>query len=157
MMLAVDEPFMREALAEAGRGTLMGEMPFGAVVVDATARILARAHERTVSGHDPSLHAEIEAVRAACRVAGPDLTGCTLYTTTEPCAMCFTAAWLARMSRIVYGCRIEEMKALCEDQRELSLTVETMNAASGEPMELVGGVLASECLAQFRTPFGAAA
>ena len=157
MMLAVDEPFMREALAEAHRGWLVGEMPFGAIVVDATARIVARAHERSSSERDPSRHAEIEAVRAACRSVGPDLTGCTLYTTTEPCAMCFTAAWLARMSRIVYGCTIEEVKALCESQRELPMTVEAMNAASGEPLELVGGVLASECLAQFRTPHGAAA
>ncbi|WP_437746861.1 ABC transporter substrate-binding protein [Sorangium sp. So ce1504] len=89
-------------------------------------------------------------VRRACAAAGPDLTGYTLYTTVEPCPMCFTAAWLARVSRVVFGCTMQEVTAATGGaQRELAVPARWMNESSGAPVDLVGGVLADRCLALF--------
>jgi tRNA(Arg) A34 adenosine deaminase TadA len=135
---------------EARAGLAEGEPPFGAVIVDAAGREVARAHDRVNGLRDMSRHSEIEAVRAACVLRGPDLSGCTLYATTEPCAMCFTAAWLARVSRIVYGCTMAEVAAVVPSQREVTVPVTVMNAATVEPLALEGGVLAADCLEMFR-------
>ncbi len=141
---------MRVAIAEARAGQSQGEPPFGAVVADRSGAVVARAHDAVVTSRDMTRHSEVEAVRAACAKLGPDLTGCTLYATTEPCAMCFTAAWLARISRIVYGCTMAEVASIVPGQREVPVPVTTMNAATAEPIALEGGVLGVECLAMFR-------
>ncbi len=142
---------MRAAMDEARTGLAEGEPPFGAVIVDAGGREVSRAHDRVNGLRDMSRHSEIEAVRAACTARGPDLSGCTLYATTEPCAMCFTAAWLARVSRIVYGCTMAEVASVVPSQREVTVPITVMNAATAEPLVLEGGVLAADCLALFRT------
>lgn len=96
-------------------------------------------------------HAEVAAVRAACATRGPDLSGCTLYSTTEPCPMCFTAAWLARISRIVFGSIMLEVGAITGgQQREAAVPAATMNAMTGEEITLAGGVLREPCLELFR-------
>jgi guanine deaminase len=78
--------------------------PFGAVVVR-DGRVIARGHNRVVTHNDPTAHAEIMAIREACRTMGTfDLEGYELYTTCEPCPMCYAAAWWARISVIHYGC-----------------------------------------------------
>jgi tRNA(Arg) A34 adenosine deaminase TadA len=146
-----DLAWMRAAMDEARHGLATGEPPFGAIVVDAAGIEVARAHDRVNSLYDMSRHAEIEAIRAACVVLGPDLSGCTLYATTEPCAMCFTSAWLARVSRIVYGCTMAEVAAVVPSQREVTVPVTVMNSATAEPLALEGGVLAADCLNMFRT------
>jgi tRNA(Arg) A34 adenosine deaminase TadA len=150
MASAADLAWMRAAMDEARAGLAEGEPPFGAVIVDAAGREVARAHDRVNGLRDMSRHSEIEAVRAACVLRGPDLSGCTLYATTEPCAMCFTAAWLARVSRIVYGCTMAEVAAVVPSQREVTVPVTVMNAATVEPLALEGGVLAADCLEMFR-------
>jgi tRNA(Arg) A34 adenosine deaminase TadA len=150
MASAADLAWMRAAMDEARAGLAKGEPPFGAVIVDAAGREVARAHDRVNGLRDMSRHSEIEAVRAACALRGPDLSGCTLYATTEPCAMCFTAAWLARVSRIVYGCTMAEVAAVVPSQREVTVPVTVMNAATVEPLALEGGVLAADCLEMFR-------
>lgn len=145
-----DHHFMKLAIEEAQSGAAIGEPPFGALIVDANQHVVVRAHDTVVASSDMSKHSEIEAVRAACAVRGPDLSGCTLYCTTEPCAMCFTAAWLARISRIVYGSTIQDIYELTGGgQREIRIPVTEMNARSGEPVQLEGGVLLQECLALF--------
>jgi tRNA(Arg) A34 adenosine deaminase TadA len=90
-----------EARAAAGRG----EVPVGAVLVDgATGEILARAGNRTEAAADPTAHAEMLVLRAAAaRVGAPRLTGCDLYVTLEPCAMCAAAISFARIRRLYYG------------------------------------------------------
>lgn len=98
-----DEAFMREALALAGRAAAAGEVPVGAVVVK-DGSVVGRGHNRPVSGRDPTAHAEMVAMRdAAARLGNYRLTGCDLYVTLEPCAMCAGAIMHARIGRVVYG------------------------------------------------------
>jgi tRNA(adenine34) deaminase len=101
---ALDEHFMGMALEEAEKAFSRGEVPVGAVVVDAKGRLLARAHNRTVTDQDPTAHAEMLALRkAAEKVGNYRLTGSALYVTVEPCCMCAGALVWARIGRLVYG------------------------------------------------------
>lgn len=150
MASATDIGLMRVAIAEARIGQSEGEPPFGAVVADGSGTVVARAHDTVVGSGDMTRHSEVDAVRAACAKVGPDLSGHTSYATTEPCAMCFTAAWLARISRIVYGCTMAEVASIVPAQREVTVPVTTMNASTVEPLALEGGVLGAECLEMFR-------
>jgi cytidine deaminase len=95
---------MDAALAEARAAGDRGEVPVGAVVVGADGAVLARAGNRVVELHDPTAHAEILAIRAACTQTGSGrLEGAALYVTLEPCAMCAAAISSARIARLVYG------------------------------------------------------
>lgn len=99
-----DEEMMRRALEEARRAALAGEAPVGAVVVGADGAVLAAAGNAPVAGGDPTAHAEILAMREACRKIGNyRLPGATLYVTLEPCAMCAGAISHARIARLVVG------------------------------------------------------
>ena len=101
---AVDLQFMRMALELAENAAMEGEIPVGAVIVR-EGRVIARGANRRETGKDPTLHAEIVALReAAERCGGWRLEGCTLYVTLEPCPMCAGALVLSRISRLVYGC-----------------------------------------------------
>ncbi|RBI84253.1 nucleoside deaminase [Rhodosalinus halophilus] len=95
---------MHAALEEARAAAARGEVPVGAVVVDPAGRVVARAGNRTRELTDPTAHAEILALRAACAAAGSErLPGHALYVTLEPCAMCAQAIALARIDRLYYG------------------------------------------------------
>ena len=95
---------MNQALDLARQAALLGEVPVGAVIVSADGRILALAHNRTIVDHDPTAHAEILAIRAACGVLGNErLVDCDLYVTLEPCAMCAGAISLARLRRVYFA------------------------------------------------------
>jgi len=95
---------MSAALEEARSAALRGEVPVGAVVVDPAGRIVARAGNRTRELSDPTAHAEILAIRAACAAAGSErLPGHDLYVTLEPCPMCAAALSFARIARLYYG------------------------------------------------------
>ena len=95
---------MRRALAAARAAALAGEVPVGAVLVDAAGVVLAEAHNRVEADRDPTAHAEMLVIRAAAaRVQAKRLPGCTLYVTLEPCAMCAAAASFARLTRIVFA------------------------------------------------------
>ncbi len=98
-------PHMEAALAEARAAFARAETPVGAVIVDpADGRVLATAGNRTRELHDPTAHAEILAIRAACASLGSErLTGLDLYVTLEPCAMCAAAISAARIARLCYG------------------------------------------------------
>ena len=98
------ESHMQAALAEAEAAALRGEVPVGAVVVAADGRVLARAGNRTRELSDPTAHAEMLAIRAACAVLGSErLTDADLYVTLEPCPMCATAVSFARIRRLYFG------------------------------------------------------
>lgn len=134
------EALMRVALAEALEAPRTGDIPIGALVVDATGRILARGRNRREADHDPTAHAEIVAIREACvALASSRLDGCTLVTTLEPCAMCAGAALTARVTRVVFGAWDDKAGAagsrydLLRDRR-LPLSA-----------EVIGGVLEEEC------------
>ena len=95
---------MDSALAEARAAAERGEVPVGAVIVTPDNRVLARAGNRTRELNDPTAHAEILALRAACAVAGSErLPGHSLYVTLEPCPMCASAISQARIARLYYG------------------------------------------------------
>ena len=94
---------MAKALAEARKASGRGEVPVGAVIVQ-EGKIVGRGHNRPISNIDPTAHAEILALRSASRKLGNyRLTGCDLYVTLEPCAMCLGAIVQARVRRLVYG------------------------------------------------------
>ncbi len=96
---------MDDALAEARAAAERGETPVGAVIVDPTSgEAVARAGNRTRELSDPTAHAEVLAIRAACRARGSErLPGLDLYVTLEPCPMCATAISFARIGRVYYG------------------------------------------------------
>ncbi|MEO1677904.1 MAG: nucleoside deaminase [Pseudomonadota bacterium] len=95
---------MEIALAEARAAALRGEVPVGAVIVNPSGQVVAQAGNRTRELQDPTAHAEIIALRAACRIAGSErLPGYALYVTLEPCAMCAAALAAARIARVIYG------------------------------------------------------
>lgn len=96
---------MAQALEQARAAALRGEVPVGAVVVDAASgAVLARAGNETEAASDPTAHAEILALRRAAAARGePRLAGCDLYVTLEPCAMCAAAISFARIRRLYFG------------------------------------------------------
>lgn len=97
-------PAMAEALKAAQAAAAMGEVPVGAVVLGPDGAVLAVAGNRTIADRDPSAHAEMLAIRAACQRLGSErLTGCDLYVTLEPCPMCAAAISFARIRRLYYG------------------------------------------------------
>jgi len=92
------------ALEEAEAARDLGEVPIGAVVVSTDGEVLARAGNRTLALRDPTAHAELLAIREACaRLGSERLTGCDLYVTLEPCAMCAAAISFARIRRLYFG------------------------------------------------------
>lgn len=100
MQLAIDEA--RDGI-RAGHGG-----PFGTVIVK-DGKIIAKGHNRVLKNNDPTCHGEVDAIRKACEALDTfDLTGCELYTTGEPCHMCLCACMWANISRIYYGCTIED-------------------------------------------------
>lgn len=97
------EFYMKQALKEAQKASDKGEAPIGAVVVK-NGKIVARAHNLREKNNDPTAHAEILAIKkAAKKLGGWRLTGCDLYVTLEPCAMCAGAMIQSRIARVVYG------------------------------------------------------
>ena len=119
-----DLGWMQAALEEAARAAEHGDVPVGALVVDAQGQELARAHNRREVDADPTAHAEILALRAAARGRGHwRLDDCTLFVTLEPCAMCAGAMVNARLGRLVFGASdpkagaVNSLYRLAEDAR----------------------------------------
>ena len=98
-----DASFMRMALVLASEAARQGEVPVGAVVVK-EGKVVGRGWNQPIGANDPTAHAEVVALRdAALRLANYRLTGCELYVTLEPCAMCVGAMLHARVTRVVFG------------------------------------------------------
>ena len=97
------EDFMLEALKEAEKALSIGEVPVGAVI-EKDGEIIGRGHNRTETAKDPTMHAEMLAIReAAQKLGGWRLLGCQMYVTTEPCSMCAGAIVLARIQKVFIG------------------------------------------------------
>lgn len=144
-----DEDYMREALALARRGYELGEVPIGAVIV-CDDQIVASAHNLKEARQDPTAHAEMVAISAAAQALGRwRLTGCTLYVTIEPCAMCAGALVLARIDRLVYGAADPKAGAVG------SVMDIVQHERLNHRVEVTGGVLAEECGALVSTFFQA--
>jgi tRNA(adenine34) deaminase len=100
----VFKSFMSKALVQAQAAADRGEVPVGAVIVDGKGSVIASAGNRTRELNDPTAHAEVLAIRAACAALGVErLKGCDLYVTLEPCPMCAAAISNARIARLYYG------------------------------------------------------
>ena len=100
----VFKSFMSEALVQARAAADRGEVPVGAVIVDGVGQVIASAGNRTRELNDPTAHAEVLAIRAACSALGVErLPSCDLYVTLEPCPMCAAAISNARIERLYYG------------------------------------------------------
>jgi tRNA(Arg) A34 adenosine deaminase TadA len=108
---------MRTALSLAVENVERGGGPFGAIVV-ADGEIIARGANRVTASHDPTAHAEVVAIRSACDAREHfELTGCTLYTSCEPCPMCMGAIYWSRLDRVVYAAtRIDAAEAGFDDE-----------------------------------------
>ncbi len=101
---SADEAAMQAALQQAELAYQVGEVPVGAVVLDAEGRIIGQGFNRTITDHDPTAHAEIVALRQAAAALGNyRLPGASLFVTLEPCAMCMGAMLHARIRRVVYA------------------------------------------------------
>ncbi|WP_433357578.1 tRNA adenosine(34) deaminase TadA [Microtetraspora malaysiensis] len=133
---------MRRALAQAVRAGERGEVPVGAVVLDADGVIVAEAGNDREASADPTAHAEVLALRSAAEARGEwRLTGCTLVVTLEPCTMCAGAAVQARVDRVVYGADDDKAGAVG------SLWDVVRDRRLNHRPEVVRGVLAAECSA----------
>ncbi|MDE0045805.1 MAG: nucleoside deaminase [bacterium] len=144
-----DAAFMRRAiaLADASVAVLEGG-PFGAVIV-CDGRIVGEGANRVTSDHDPTAHAEVVAIRDACRTLSTfSLEGCVIYTSCEPCPMCLAAIYWARLSRIVFGNTREDAARIGFDDdliyREVALTMAERSIPARR-------LLAGEAIATFET------
>ncbi len=140
--------YMRLALAEARKAAERGEVPVGAVLVDAGGNLLARDGNRSIERHDPTGHAEMQVIRRAGEEIGNyRLTGSTLYVTIEPCLMCAGAMIHARIGKLVFGARDPKAGAVVScyqigRDKRLNHTIEVWD-----------GVMAEECAALLRNFF----
>lgn len=146
---AADLHWLRQAIALSAQARAEGNHPFGALVVSAEGRVVARAgnHSRPPEG-DPTGHAELSAVAQAARVLSPsELRGCTLYTSAEPCAMCAGAAYWCGVGRVVYALSEARLLTLTGNHPEnptLALPCRAVFASGQRPTEVLGPALEDE-------------
>jgi tRNA(Arg) A34 adenosine deaminase TadA len=140
---------MTVALAEARAAAAAGEVPIGAVIVRDGA-IIARAHNGTIAGDDPTAHAEVLAIRAAAKAIGSQrLAGADIYVTLEPCAMCAAAISFARLRRLYFGA--PDSKGGAVENGPRFFTQPTCHHAP----EVYGGIAGSESAALLKAFFQA--
>jgi len=134
-----DTDFMREALELAAQAQAAGEVPVGALVVK-DGEIIGRGFNAPISRHDPSAHAEMQALRdAAQHIGNYRLPGCEMFVTLEPCLMCAGAIMHARIARVVYGAS-DHKTGVCGSVMDAFAELRLNHHA-----EVTGGVLGEEC------------
>ena len=139
---------MRLAIEEARKGIAKGQTPFGACIVRRN-ELIARAHNHVWQNTDITAHAEIHAIRMACRkLRSIDLSGCIIYSTCEPCPMCFSACHWAKISSIIYGANIPD--ALRAGFHELSVSNVILKKLGKSSIKIVGGFLKEESVGLFK-------
>jgi len=144
----VDRKFMKLAIEKAKEGIRKGQTPFGACIVR-DSEVISLAHNTVWQDNDATCHAEINAIRMACKKLNSiDLSGCTVYSTTEPCPMCFGACHWARVSKIVYGSSIEDSREF--GFNELVVSNSSMKSIGQTNVEVIGGFARNECLRLFK-------
>ena len=137
-----DLHYMRLAFEDARQAYAAGNRPVAAIIVRDDA-IIASGRNTVFADRDPTAHAEVEAIRVACRSLDTlDLAGATLYSTLEPCPMCLWMILEAKIARVVLGARHAALKRT--DTGDYS--VETFLALTRRPLEIVTGVLEKECV-----------
>jgi tRNA(adenine34) deaminase len=143
------EHYMSLALELAREAYAHGEVPVGAIVVGPDGQILGRGRNRRQESGDATAHAEIEAIREACKALGDwRLNGCTLYVTLEPCPMCAGAIINARVPVVVFGAR-EALSGSCGS------VIDLFYERYGHRPQVWAGVLEADCAALLREFFQA--
>jgi tRNA(Arg) A34 adenosine deaminase TadA len=138
-----EEHWMRFAIEEARKGIEAGQSPFGAAIVR-DGRLVVAAHNVVWQMTDSTAHAEVTAIREACRSLNRiDLSGCTIYSTCEPCPMCFSACHWAKLDRIVYGASIADAKGA--GFNELAVSNEELKQLGGSQIAITPAVLLDDC------------
>jgi len=146
-MYTLDEKFMLEALKEADKSAALDEVPVGAVIVKNN-RVIARGHNLREKTNDPTSHAEIVAIRKACKKLNSwRLEDCTMYVTIEPCSMCAGTLLWTRIKRIVYGAKDPKGGAICS-----SFSLFQVKNINHHP-EIKGGVLEELCSSKMTSFF----
>lgn len=139
---------MQMALDEAAAAAKAGEVPVGAVLVSADGKVLSRARNQMRHRHDPTAHAEIGAIRAACEKLGNErLNDCSLYVTLEPCPMCAGAIAEARIAKLFYGAA--DVKGGAVDNGVALFDQKSCHHAP----EVIGGLRESDCAALLKDFF----
>ena len=138
--------FMRRAIALAVDNVENGGGPFAAVVVR-NGEVVATGCNRVTPNNDPTAHAEVVAIREACKKLGTfDLSGCVIYTSCEPCPMCLGAIYWAHIDKIYYGANQHDAAAINFDDSFIYKELELKPADRQKPME---NILHDEALAPF--------
>ena len=133
-----DEKWMQIAISEANLAKNLGEIPVGAVIIQ-NDKLIAKAHNQPILNHDPTAHAEIEALsKAGRKLKNYRLSGTTLYVTLEPCAMCLGAMMHARIERVIFGAS-DPKTGVCGSKVDL-----TSEAFFNRRIRVEGGVLEKE-------------
>lgn len=147
-----DNDFMRLAIEQARLGdSIPGAGEVGCVIVK-DGKVLVSGHNEAEKNHDPTAHAEIVTLRKLGQLLQTtDFSGVTLYCTLQPCGMCTVACIWARVSRIVFGARRQDVHSMYFDAKHVN-TADIINDAFKDNLELVGGVLADECAALYYGP-----
>ena len=142
------ERYMRMAIAKAREGIDNGQTPFGACIVK-DGEVIACQNNQVWEEKNITSHAEIVAIRVACKVLDTvDLSGCTIYTTTEPCPMCFSAIHWAKIDTIYFGTRIADAQEA--GFSELTISNEEMKQQGNSPVQIVGDFMRQENKEIFR-------
>lgn len=137
--------YMQIAIEEAKKNlkSLYGG-PFGAVIIK-NGKVLAKARNTVLKDNNPTAHAEINAIAKACKKLKTfDLSGCVLYSTTEPCPMCFSACFWARIDTICYGTEIADVKKL--GFNELAISNKAMKSLSKAKVKIFSKCMHKQCL-----------
>ena len=136
------EDWMRLAIETCRKGIDAGQSPFGAVIVRGDDLVIA-SHNLVWQNSDITAHAEVSAIRAACqRLATINLAGCRIYSTTEPCPMCFAACHWARLDHIYFAASIPDANTF--GFRELHISNQQMKQLGGSKIAITPGLLAPE-------------
>ena len=137
-----DERHLLTAIELAWRSREKGNHPFGSLLVDPAGQMLLEAENTAVAGGDLLGHAELNLVREACGKFGPEfLHSCTLYTSTEPCAMCSGAIYWSGIGRVVYALSSDTLEAIVNDKQgdaTLALRCREVFARGGRTIEVEG-------------------
>ena len=140
---------MRMAIDKAREGIRAGQTPFGACIVSADGNVIACGHNVVWATTDITAHGEVNTIRAACKALGSiDLSGTVIYSTTEPCPMCFSAIHWAKISRIVFGASIADARAAGFNELVIANTL--MKDKGRSSVEVDGGCLREACRALFQ-------
>lgn len=148
LMASLSDPrqrFMRIAIRQAYKGITRGEGgPFGACIVH-DGLVVAVGHNRVLKTGNPTQHAEVCAIGLASKRLGThNLEGCEIFSTTEPCPMCFSAIHWARMAKVYFGTTVQEVKRL--GFNELMISNQTLKKLGRSPLKLNPGLCREECL-----------